>query len=156
MEMRYLILVVSLLCLSCGPTPIFEQTYEIENSSWSYDDNKQFSFVSPDSTNKFDLILDVLHSEDYAYENLYIQLTTSFPNQEQVKDEISIPLIQDDGHWVGKGSSEKQVRVYLQQALRFKQIGEHTISLRQHSRDEELNGIKTVRLAIYPFIKEKN
>lgn len=144
---------MSLLYFSCGPSPIFEKSYEFQNNSWTYDDNKQFSFISPDTISKYDLILDLVHAEDYSYENLYIQLETSFPNQEQVTDEISIPLIQDDGHWVGKGRSEKRVRVYLQQALHFQQIGEHQIRVNQFSREELLNGIHSISLAIYPHLQ---
>jgi len=148
--MRYLILLLCLIYFACGPTVIFEKTYTIDNSIWTYGDSKQFSFTSPDTSSTYDLILDVVHSEDYSYENLYIQLKTTFPNQDQLTDEISIPLIQDDGHWVGKGSSEKRVRVYLQQALRFQHLGEHQITLNQYSREEQLSGLNSVRLAIYP------
>jgi len=139
--------------MGCGPSALFEQSFEFENHVWSYGNEKSFSFLAPDTTSTFDLILDLTHTENYTYENLYIQLTTHFPNQEQVSDEISIPLIQEDGHWVGKGSTEKRVRVFLQQSLRFNQVGEHTITIAQHSREENLEEISSVSLSIYPLEK---
>lgn len=142
-----------MLLYSCGPSPLFEKTFEIDNQIWSYEDGKLFSFEAIDTINTYDLILDLVHSENYSFENLYIQLLTRFPDLENVTDEISIPLIKDDGHWVGKGSADKRVRVYLQQSLRFQQLGEHTILLKQHSREEQLKGVSSLRLAIYPHLQ---
>lgn len=147
--MRYFLYVCLVLFVSCGPSPIFEQSFEFESAVWSYDDHKSITFSAPDTSNQYDLILDVIHNESYAYENLYIQLQTVFPDATDITDEISIPLLGEDGHWVGKGSDQKRIRVYLQQALKFKEVGEHTIVLNQHSRDEALKHIRGVSLAIY-------
>lgn len=139
------------LCfLACGPTPIFDQSYTFVQNSWASEDQKSFTFNAPDTLNTYDLILDLEHAEDYAYENLYIQLETIFPDKEIVIDEISIPLISQTGDWVGKGNEMKSVRVYLQQSLRFKQTGEHKIQVSQFSREEVLQGLQSVSLLIFP------
>jgi len=149
--MPYLILILCVFTLACSPTPIFEKSYNFENNLWTYQDATHFSFDSPDTTKKYDLIFDIIHGKDYSYENLYIKLLTTFPNKDTITDEISIPLITEDGHWVGRGNSEKKVRVYLQQGLKFQHEGRYNITISQHSREKELVGIHAVSLAIYPF-----
>lgn len=148
--MKYLMCLAVVLLYSCGPTALFEQGFEFEDGSWTYEDCKTVSFVAPDTENQFDLILDIVHNESYAYENIYIQLQTIFPDSTEVTDEISIPLLSEDGFWVGKGSDRKRVRVYLQQGLSFRETGEHTIKINQYSRDKKLDNIHSVSLAIYP------
>lgn len=147
--MRYFLFVLLVLLVSCGPTPIFEHSFEFEQAIWSYDDPKSISFTAPDTSNQYDLILDVIHDKAYAYENLYIQLQTIFPDATDITDEVSIPLLGKDGRWVGKGSEQKRIRVYLQQALKFREAGEHKIVLNQFSRDEELEHLHAVSLAVY-------
>lgn len=147
--MRYVLVVLSFLIVSCGPTPLFEQSFAFEEAVWSYNDPKTMSFTAPDTVKQYDLILDVIHDEAYAYENLYIQLQTIFPDGSDITDKVSIPFLGDDGFWVGKGSEQKRIRVYLQQALKFREAGEHSIVLNQFSRDEELEHIHALSLAIY-------
>lgn len=138
-----------MIILACNTSPIYELGFTFENQQWSNEDIKSFSFTAPDTVSQFDLILDLEHSVDYRYENLYVELETIFPDKEAVTDQISIPLINKDGEWVGRGNTVKHLRVYLQQALRFKQAGDHTIHIRQYSREQSLTGLHTISLAIF-------
>lgn len=147
--MKYLTCLIVVLLCACQPDPLVELGMEFEDDKWTYENSINFTFSAPDTINQYDLILDLEHYEAYAYENIYIHIKTVFPDGTDVTDEISIPLLGDDGQWVGKGSELKRVRVYLQQGLKFRKEGVHSITINQHSREKELEHIHSMSLAIF-------
>ena len=145
--MRYLFCLLVVLS-SCGQAAYFSETTFIPETGWSYTDNLSATISIPDTANVFDLVLSIKHSEAYDYQNLYLKTETIFPNQDTVEDVISIPFVDEEGYWYGKGSSEKQFKSILQENFKFLNAGDHTINLYQHSRDEVLQGITEVGLEL--------
>jgi len=141
-----------LICLiACSEKPLYEQTYELSSDGWAYDDEQVFTFTSQDSLSTFDIILDIVHEEAYAYENLYILINTTFPDGQIVEDQISIPFIGTSGAWQGRPlQDDRLLRVYLQQEVRLQQLGTYTITIEQHSRERTLQGIKRLHLSLLP------
>jgi len=133
---------------SCGQTAYFSETTVLPESGWSYDDKMSVTISVPDTTQIFDMIFNITHTEDYGYQNLYVKTETIFPNQDTIEDVISIPFINDEGYWHGKGSSEKRLQTILQENFKFLNAGSHTINIYQHSRDKVLDGITEVGLEL--------
>lgn len=150
--MKYGFLICAMILLfSCSEEVFYQESFDVSPAGWDYDDAKVFEFESSDSLSLFDITLDISHTEDYSYENLYILISTSFPDGSVIEDQVSIPFISESGTWQGKGIGEdRQLRVYLQQRTKFKQVGEYTITVAQHSREQVLKGIQQVRLSLIP------
>jgi len=149
--MKYgILLCVTLLLLSCSGH-YYEESFDISPSGWVYEDAKVFRFKSVDNLALYDIVLDITHDDNYGYENLYILISTTFPDDSVVEDQVSIPFISESGTWQGKPSGEdRRLRAYLQQRVKLEQLGEYTIAISQHSRDKELKGIQQVCLALLP------
>jgi len=147
---RLSILIISyLIIVSCGPQAIFDEEQTIPEGVWAHDNGVQFNINSPDTTAIYDIILELTHSEEYAYENVYLLITTKFPNTDKIEDQLSIDLIAEDGSWLGQGSSVKRLKVFLQEKVRLNQIGKYGIQFNQYSREDSLSGIEKLRLLLY-------
>ncbi len=146
--MKYFIFACIILS-SCGPAAYFSQSITIPETGWTYDNGLSVNFDIPDTTGVYDLYLTLDHSEDYKNENLYVKIVTIFPDKDTINDIVSIQLIDDDGFWLGKGSSTLTQQTLLQTDFKFLDKGSYTIEIEQHSREAQLKGISKVGLMLY-------
>lgn len=134
-----------LFMLSCGSDVIYERNYDFESGTWSYGNPAQFDFSIDNNASRYDLQLDINHSTDYPFENLYLKIKTEFPDNTSVSDTLSIEMVNKAGAWIGKCSGENcLLKVILQEHTKFKDIGDHTLSFEQFTRREQLDGINSM------------
>ena len=108
-----------------------------------------FDFTVEDTLRKYDLMLDVAHSGDYGFQNLYVQFHTTYPSGEKKSQTVSLELANKSGIWNGEcGGNECTVEIPLQVNASFKELGIHNISIEQYMRKNPLTGIKKMTLKI--------
>jgi len=142
---------VSLFFLtSCGPTPYYENSVDINIEDWKHNDKVNFVVEVIDVESKYIMNLIVSHSQDFSYQNLYLNVTTSFPTQEQTEERLNIELSDKKGQWVGKCSNGTcQTKVYMLDNFKFPEKGNYTFGIEQLNREESLKGINQIALEIY-------
>lgn len=134
---------------SCSERLHYDHTIGFANSTWSYDAPALFEFDIQENSDKFNLFLDIDHSTDYPFENLYLRIKTEFPDQRIALDTLSIELVSNKGSWVGEcGSKDCDLKVFLQEKIKFKDSGLHKISIEQFTRESELKGIKSIAFSV--------
>jgi gliding motility-associated lipoprotein GldH len=79
---------------------VYENYYSFENESWNSDSLKSFDFKIMDTTTTYSLSLNVRHSIDYEYQNLFVFVTGV------VNDTIELILAEKNGKWKGSGISD--------------------------------------------------
>lgn len=141
-----LLLFISLVLVSCDQSIIFQETYQIDQP-WKYEDIATFSFASPDTTEYYDLLLTINHSNDFGYENAYTKILTSFPSGKNTEDIVSLELANNYGSWNGDCNRNCELILGLKERFRFQEIGDYEIGLQNYSR-EELSGIQSLKLII--------
>ncbi len=148
--MKYLWLFTFLLLeVSCEKAPYFQQSLEIPQSQWKYDDLKDFSIDITDIDQYYDLVLDVNHATDYSYENIYVKIHTTFPSGEEVSDEVSFQLADDLDQWEGTCKNEIcNVSILLRNRIYFDEVGIHKISIEQFNRVDPLEGINKLTMKL--------
>ena len=88
---KYLFLFVApLFFLSCGPNYILDQKIDIENQQWTYADSLSFSVDISDDAQMYNLYLDVEHSTEYSFQNMYIQFHTISPDGKRATERVSV------------------------------------------------------------------
>jgi len=146
------ILVFVACCLSlvaCNKDVIFEKTIKIPDASWSYENKLPFEFEVTDTTKTYQILMEVAHAGDFGFQNCYVQITTHFPNGEEKKQPVSLELAAQSGIWVGKCSGNNcSIEIPLQGKAKFKQPGEHSITVEQFMRVNPLLGIKSISLKV--------
>ena len=143
--MFFYLLLLALLFTQCSPSYVFEKEYDIANASWTYADTLDFDIHIEDTTALYNLYLDIEHAFNYSFQNIYIQIRTSYPSGKQLKELLPIDFADKTGKWYGKCNSEWcQLRVNIQQKAFFNKKGKYVITLEQYMRKQELKGIKKI------------
>ncbi len=134
---------------SCGPNYVFEEEVEIQESQWYYNDTLSFSFTMTDTSQLYDLFIELEHQKSYPFQNIYFQIYTSFPSGKKIQDRLSVDLMNKAGVWYGKcGKEECELLVNLQERLRFNETGTYQIQLEQFMRVDPLEGLNSLSLKL--------
>ncbi len=134
---------------SCGEKTFYEIEFVDNDEFWSYNEIKTCQFSISDTTKKYDLILDVEHSADFGFQNMYFKIKTTFPDGKHIAQQLPINLADNRGKWYGKcNAATCELRVVLQHQIYFKSIGDYSIEMEQYSRERNLEGIKKISFKI--------
>lgn len=141
-------LLMVLLLASCSGGVLFDQSAPIKGH-WYKDNPRQFEVAVPDSLAVYNFYLNVRHSTDYRFSNLYLFLQTRFPNGHITRDTIQLILANNEGKWLGKGwGSVKEDDILLKHNLKFPLKGKYDFTIWQAMRADTLKGIQDIGLRI--------
>lgn len=144
-----LIFCISLSFFGCKEDFYFDSNKIITSDQWSYKDSLNFTFSIADTSTIYNLYLDINHSTEYPFQNIYLQVATRFPSGKRIKERLPIDFADKTGVWYGKCDSEWcRLRVNLQQGAFFNAIGDHTITLEQFMRVDPLPGIRALSIKL--------
>ncbi len=143
-----LFLVISVVLTSCGPKVVYDKTVDVNEKGWNYEEVKGFTFNITDTLQKYHMYLTPKHSADFGFENMYIKVQTIFPTKDTTENIVSLNLTDRMGSWVGTcRSGECSPKILLKGGTRFLE-GEYTLSISQHSRETNLEGIHSLQLRV--------
>ena len=147
---KYIFLILGLaLFSSCGFNYTYNEIVEIEDAKWYKDEIAHFEVEINDSLGSQNFILNLRNNTDYRYSNLFIFMTTYFPNGNVTRDTIECVLADQTGRWLGKGwSNIKENEILLKSDLRFPLTGKYEFYIQQAMRQDTLEGIESVGLII--------
>jgi gliding motility-associated lipoprotein GldH len=138
--------------VSCEQGVIYNDYRSIEGANWHRDSVYHYEVVVDDSLSLYNLFINIRNNTEYPYSNIYLFITTEFPNGHSTRDTIECLLADKNGRWLGSGSgSIKDNKIMLQQALRFPLIGSYHIYLEQAMRIEPLPGIEDIGFSIEDY-----
>jgi len=145
----YLIpVLLAILLVSCSHGVLLDQTTNV-NGHWFKDNPKEFDVTISDSLTTYNFYLNVRHTTDYRYSNLYLFLQTRFPNGNLTRDTLQLILANNEGKWLGKGwGSVKEDQILLKHNLRFPFKGNYKFTIWQAMRADTLKGIRDIGLRI--------
>ena len=138
------VFIVSILCsYACSDKNIdYFELRNIKNSTWTYDKGLSFTIAISDTTQFYDFNIWLDHIPSFGYENLYLDIETTFPSGQVKSDVISLELADHYGNWIGKCTSTScSTPFQLNHNMRFSSPGNHTFVVHQHSRKDSLRGI---------------
>ena len=90
--------------VSCDSDVIYTEYQPVDNSVWSYDDPKSFSFEMKEDTVPVKIFINLRTTTDYPYSNIFMYLTSDFPNGYHDKDTLEFFLAKPNGEWLGEVS----------------------------------------------------
>lgn len=138
-----------LLGLASCSQPFYDRSYEVDAQTLSYEDHMDFEFDVQDTQQYYSVWLELEHDEAYPYQNIYLELQSIAPQRDTFQEAFSIDLANKFGYWQGQCSGNKcTIQVPLESKVRFENEGLHVLSIRQHTRMPQLEGIHKVRLTI--------
>lgn len=144
-----IVIIISLITVSCSTGTVYNHNFDLPSESWYKKNAVAFNVQIDDSLQNYDFGINIRNSVSYRYSNLYIFLTTEFPNGNISRDTIEFILANDEGNWLGKGwGNIKENNILLNSNLRFPLTGEYSFLIQQAMRVDSLQGIKSIGLSI--------
>lgn len=143
------VIALSLLFVSCNRGVVYHEYASIDEAGWHQDSVYHFKMPIDDSLSVNDFFINIRNNTNYPYSNLYLFVTTEFPNGHTTRDTIECILAGKDGRWLGSGSGRiKENKIMLQKKLRFPLRGVYDIYLEQAMREEVLHGIEDIGFSV--------
>lgn len=141
------------LLVGCTDGVVFQQDVEVPGTGWDRSWKPSFTFEMTDTLAPHDVYLDLRHTGDYPFSNLYTFIKLDGPGGMSATDTVECTLADPSGRWYGKGlgfiSSDRfQAHVLYKLRNRFPRSGRYTLTLEQAMRTERLNGIIDVGVSV--------
>jgi gliding motility-associated lipoprotein GldH len=134
---------------ACGENHFYKSSILLEDSNWSYNDTLTYSVNVLDTSIHYDIGLEIIHTSDFAYQNLYVQILTMFPDGKLLTQTLPIDFADFTGLWYGKCRSEIcTLRVMLQENALFDQVGDYGFKIMQYMRIDPVAGIREVSMIL--------
>lgn len=133
----------------CRSDVVFEAQKDIPNGRWMYSDTMEYRFDIADTSLVYNMYLDIAHADTFAYQNLYVKLTTIFPDGKRLKKTLSLDLFDAKGNPIGKKSGNGITQhLLLQENTFFNKAGQYGLTVEQNMRRDSLPGISRLGLSI--------
>ena len=150
MRVIYVLSLLAILSSSCDTRNyIIDDTQTLSDKGWAYVDTLEFKANIEDTTTLYNLILTLNHSTQYARQNIYTQIHTTFPDGQRFSKQVGIDLADKTGKWYGDCSSEAcTLEVPIQSNAFFNQAGNYTFTIEQYTRIDPLPSVQKVGFKI--------
>jgi gliding motility-associated lipoprotein GldH len=142
-----LISAFAFLFVQCD-SPHFYQEQRSVHNNWNKDSAVSFQFEIKDTTQKYSFFLLSRNNNEYAYSNLYLFTELTSPAGEKFTDTLQYYLAFQDGEWVGKGNSLKELYLLYRENVSLKDTGKYQLSVKHGMREDNLKGIEDLSLIV--------
>ncbi|MGB1207510.1 MAG: gliding motility lipoprotein GldH [Chitinophagales bacterium] len=146
----YICLTISLLLtIACDSNKVFEKNEDLASATWAYEDTISFDVPIMDTISRYNVFVNVRHTNEYEYRNLWIYAHTHFPSGKSLKTRIDLPLADKEGKWYGKGLGEIiNTQILIQPKAMMTDTGTYRFELEQNMRQNPLPNMMSVGLRV--------
>lgn len=139
------ILLVFLACfimVSCDSNSVYD-TYKSVSNSWHKDSIVSFKVNPPDSTQAYNLFINLRNTNAYKYNNLFLIVEMVFPHGKTIKDTLEYRMAEPSGKLLGEGyTSIKENKLWYKENIVFTETGEYTVNIQHAMRENgKVNGV---------------
>ena len=140
---------------SCDSSQVFDAYKTIPNS-WHKDSIVSFNIIPPDTTQPYNLFVNIRNTSDFKYSNLFLVVELNFPNGKVMKDTLEYLMAKPNGEFLGTGFSDiKENKLWYKEGVVFEESGDYKINIQHAMRKngsvkgiENLEGITDVGFRI--------
>ena len=137
---------------SCDSNRVFEENIDFKDRTWKVTEPAQLEFAISDTTQRYNLYLDVRNSLDYPYSRLFVNYNLYDPSGQEISKKMISEYLFDQKTGKPKGNSGLG-DVYDHQFVflhnySFPKPGKFKINFEQFMRQDTLQGILAVGLRV--------
>lgn len=126
--------IFQLVLVSCDKKMVYDR-YESFPNQWERDSLARFSFNAPDTTQTYNLFINLRNTSAYTYNNLFLIARMTFPNGRVIGDTLEYRMANPSGEWLGTGFGEvKSNKLWYKENFRFSEDGTYELSIQQSLR----------------------
>lgn len=148
-----LLLIITLYtaCYNSANT-IFDAAPQIENNTWYYDKPLNFEVDITDTTQRYNVYINIRHAHNYPYANLWVKIATTMPTGKKMEKRIDLPLADAKGEWYGSGlGSVISQQILIQENAFFNEKGKYKFEIVQDMRMNPLPAILNAGIRIEKY-----
>lgn len=158
------ILMMIFIFNACQSNDTFYAKVKSYDNGWPTEQPAEFEVEVSDTVNHYDLFFNIRNNQDYKFSNLFVIADINFPNGKVIVDTLEYEMAYPNGEFMGEGfSSIKSSKLWYKQNVKFTEIGEYKINIKQAMRAfgeveglENLKGITDVGLSIEKHKQEND
>ena len=145
-----LILLLSLLSVSCRHIDVFEKNVPIPRYKWDYNFKATGDFTITDTLSSYNIYIVLRHTDAYKYNNIWLNVGLQGPGDTMFYQKVKLDLGTDATGWEGTGMNDIwEVRKIISGLpRRFKKMGKYNCSISQVMRDNPLSDVMSVGLRV--------
>jgi gliding motility-associated lipoprotein GldH len=133
----------------CDKARVIEENQQIANYNWNYTDAKTFVANISDTSAHYNLYINVRHSFQFEWRNVWVKIQTTFPDGKSMEKRINLVLSEPDGRWFGDCLGDNcDMQFAIQQNAIFPQTGKYTFKISQDMRVNPLTKVKSVGMRV--------
>jgi gliding motility-associated lipoprotein GldH len=148
-----IVLCIAAITSGCEQSRVFDKNIAIGKDGWFYGEPLQFEVYINDTSYSYNMFVNVRHTDEFPYNNMWMNLTTTLPDNVQKTSKIDVQLSEPDGIWTGDcidGICYNTVLV--QKNFRFPATGKYVFTLEQDMRMNPMTGLLDVGIRVEKFI----
>ncbi|QQS30946.1 MAG: gliding motility lipoprotein GldH [Sphingobacteriales bacterium] len=147
--LKCLFFITTLQFFGCSTNTVFEKNIKLAEGTWKYENIPVFEPEISDTVSRYNLYLNLRHSNDYAFSNMWVKVHTTLPSGKKMESRVELPLADKSGKWFGKDSgSIINQQVSIQSNAIMPELGKYKFELEQNMRVDALTEVISVGLTI--------
>ena len=123
---------------SCDSNAVYDEYKSVPNQ-WNKDTIANFYFEAPDTTNSYNLYVNVRNTNDYKFNNLFLIVELNYPNGKVLRDTLEYRMAKPNGELLGSGFSDiKENKLWYKgfdKPYKFIEEGEYQVNIQHAMRD---------------------
>ena len=145
------LLPLCLLLSSCDSARLFEENKDLENYVWPEKVQPVFAFEITDTTQAYDLFINVRNASAYQLQNLYVRHILYAPNGKELNRALHNLYLSNPKTGEPKGSGMGDIwdhQIRFIRNVKFTAPGKYSVKFQQYMRLDPLPGIMSVGLRV--------
>ncbi len=146
---KYIFIIFVVFISACNQATYFDGGLDIPDNTWEAEKAAVFDFMIKDSSQVFNLFIEIGNTNDYRYSNLWLLVKTSVKEGDIAYDTLEYFLADERGKWLGAKNGNVFLNNFVyKNGVRFPRQGKYSVEIIQLMRDEKLKGINKVGFKI--------
>ncbi len=143
-----LVLLLGAFLFSCSTDAIYTKAFRFQNEEWKQSVKPQFNVNISDTNQLYDFVFTLRTTTDYAYNNLWVFLSTTPPFGKSVREPYEIKTADANGNWLGKksGTIVEHQLIFKRRKVPFK--GKYTFQLEQAITERVVDEVLDISLEV--------
>ena len=141
----WLVMTMYVVIASCDSNRVFDEYKSVPNQ-WHKDSIISFKVNPLDSTNNYNLFINLRNTNEYKFSNLFLIVEMDFPNGKILKDTLEYKMADPNGKFLGTGFTDvKENKLWYKgynDPFVFNESGEYVVHIQHAMRQNgQANGI---------------
>ena len=129
----------SVLFTGCNRNVIYNEYHKFRDYEWHASEKAVFDVEITDTQSLNNISLMVRHADSYPYSNIFLFVTSRYPDGKVLTDTMEVMLANSKGEWVGSGAGDIfDLKVPVKKNVRFPQAGNYVFEFAQGMRVDPL------------------